>query len=39
MKITITIDCKGTGSWAPVEDEYGDSEDPEDWTPHAKPTS
>ena len=23
----------------PVEDDYGDSEDPEDWTPHAKPTS
>ncbi len=23
----------------PVEDDYGDSDDPEDWTPHAKPTS
>jgi hypothetical protein len=23
----------------PVEDDYGDSEDPEAWTPHAKPTS
>ncbi len=23
----------------PVSDDYGDSEDPEDWTPHAKPTS
>ena len=23
----------------PVPDDYGDSEDPEDWTPQAKPTS
>jgi hypothetical protein len=23
----------------PVADDYGDSEDPEDWTPHARPTS
>jgi hypothetical protein len=22
-----------------VENDYGDTEDPEDWTPHAKPTS
>jgi hypothetical protein len=23
----------------PIPDDYGDSEDPEDWTPDAKPTS
>ena len=23
----------------PLPDDYGDSEDPEDWTPHAKPSS
>jgi hypothetical protein len=32
---THKLDCEDE----PIPEDYSDSEDPEDWTPHARPTS